>query len=50
MSNGMPFTPDTEQTAIAIAYRNRALVADQLAPYSPDNLRTYKWTEFKKGE
>ncbi|MCG9710226.1 capsid protein [Pseudoalteromonas sp. Isolate3] len=50
MSNGMPFTPDTEQTAIAIAYRNRALVADQLAPYSPVNLRTYKWTEFKKGE
>ena len=50
MSNGMPFTPDVEQTAIAIAYRNRALVADTLAPYSPVGLRNYKWTEFKKGE
>jgi len=50
MSNGMPFTPDVEQTAIAIAYRNRALVADTLAPYSPVGLRNYKWTEYKKGE
>ena len=32
MSNGMPFTPDTEQTAIAIAYKNKKLIADQLAP------------------
>ena len=50
MSNGMPFTPDVEQTAIAIAYRNRALVADTLAPYSPVGLRNYKWTEYIKGE
>ena len=50
MSNGMPFTPDVEQTAIAIAYRNRALVADTLAPYSPVGLRNYKWTEYKKGD
>nr|MDC2855434.1 hypothetical protein [Ningiella sp. W23] len=50
MSNGMPFTPDVEQTAIAIAYRNRALVADTLAPYSPVGLRNYKWTEYKKAK
>ena len=50
MSNGMPFTPDVEQTAIAIAYRNRALVADILAPYSAVNRREFKWTEYKKGE
>lgn len=50
MSNGMPFTPDVEQTAIAIAYRNKALVADILAPYSAVNRREFKWTEYKKGE
>lgn len=50
MSNGMPFTPDTEQTAIAIAYKNKKLIADQLAPYSPVGKRAFKWTEYNKGD
>ncbi|WP_105198968.1 capsid protein [Pseudoalteromonas sp. T1lg10] len=48
--NGMPFTPDTEQTAVAIAYSNRKLIADQLAPYSPVGKREFKWMEFGKGD
>ncbi|NUZ10162.1 capsid protein [Pseudoalteromonas sp. McH1-7] len=48
MSNGMPFTPDTHQTAIAIAYHNRALIANTLMPYSSVNRREYKWGEYEK--
>lgn len=36
MSGGpRPFPVDTQRTAIAIAYRNTTLVADQIAPYYP---------------
>ncbi|MEM5546992.1 capsid protein [Pseudoalteromonas fuliginea] len=50
MSNGMPFTPDVEQTAIAIAYTNKKLIADNLAPYSSVGKRSFEWTEYNKGD
>ena len=50
MSNGMPFTPNTEQTAIAIAYRNTGFIADQVMPYATVGLREYKWAEHVKDE
>ncbi|MEC4091830.1 capsid protein [Pseudoalteromonas rubra] len=50
MSNGMPFTPDVEQTAIAIAYSNRKLIAENLVPYAPVGKREYKWTSYKTEE
>ncbi|AOT08251.1 hypothetical protein [Pseudoalteromonas luteoviolacea] len=46
MSDGMPFTPDVQQTAIAIAYNNRQLIADRLLPYASVNRREYKWGEY----
>ena len=50
MSNGMPFTPDIEQTAVAIAYSNRRLIADTVIPYAPVGRREYKWTLYKTEE
>ncbi|OHU85522.1 MULTISPECIES: capsid protein [Pseudoalteromonas] len=50
MSNGMPFTPDVEQTAVAIAYTNRRLIADTVIPYAPVGRREYKWTLYKAEE
>ena len=50
MSNGMPFTPNVEQTAIAIAYHNKGFIADQVMPYAPVGKREYKWSEHIKDE
>ncbi|NOU50261.1 capsid protein [Pseudoalteromonas sp. JBTF-M23] len=47
MSNGMPFTPSVEQTAVAIAYKNKDLIADRALPYAPIGKREYSWTEYK---
>jgi hypothetical protein len=50
MSNGLPFTPNTEQTAIAIAYRNRQMIADQVCPRAPVGLKQFKYLEFDPAE
>lgn len=50
MSNGMPFTPNTEMTAIAIAYRNRQMIADAAAPRVGVGLREFKYLEFDPRE
>lgn len=50
MSNGFPFTPNTEQTAIAIAYRNRQMIADQVCPRAPVGLMQFKYLEFDPSE
>lgn len=50
MSNGMPFTPNTEMTAIAIAYRNRQMIADAVAPRVGVGLREFKYLEFDPRE
>lgn len=49
-NNGMPFTPDVEQTAIAIAYRNAELIADAVCPRSPVGKRTFEYRVFDKAE
>jgi hypothetical protein len=38
-----PFTPSVQYTAIALAYRNLDLIADQVLPRMPVNERTFKW-------
>ncbi|MEC8325910.1 MAG: capsid protein [Pseudomonadota bacterium] len=50
MSNGMPFTPSTEQTAIAIAYKNKRLIADIVAPRVPVGKMNFKYTVFNKND
>lgn len=42
--NGMPFTPDVEQTAIAIAYRNTHLIADTVCPRVPVGKLMFKYS------
>lgn len=50
MPNGVPFTPNTEQTAIAIAYRNRQMIADLVCPRAPVGLQQFKYMEFDPAE
>jgi hypothetical protein len=50
MSNGVPFTPNTEQTAIAIAYRNRQMIADLVCPRAPVGQQQFKYMEFDPAE
>lgn len=38
-----PFTPSPQYTAIALAYMNRAFIADQVLPRMPVTARTFKW-------
>lgn len=47
MSNA-PFQTDPVRTAIAIAYQNRAYVADMVSPRAPVGAEEYKWTEYNK--
>lgn len=46
----MPFTPDIEQTAIAIAYQNRRLIADMVCPRVPVGKRTFEYRTYDKAE
>lgn len=49
--SGAPFTIDPELTAIAIAYRNRKLIADEVLPMvQPVGTKTFKYTLFPQGE
>ncbi len=49
--SGAPFTIDPELTAIAIAYRNRALIADAVLPrVQAVGTKTFKYTLFPVGE
>lgn len=51
MSNSAPFTVDPALTAIAIAYSNRALIADLVLPrVTPVRTKEFKYTLFDKGE
>ena len=50
MSNGMPFTPSTEMTAIALAYRNTRLIADEVCPRSTVGKKNFKYTVFNTAE
>jgi len=50
MSNGMPFTPSVEQTAIAIAYRNMQLIADAVCPRMPVGKKEFKYNVFDSSE
>jgi hypothetical protein len=50
MSNGMPFTPSVEQTAVAIAYRNTNLIADLVCPRSPVGKLEFKYNVYDKVE
>lgn len=39
-----PFTPDTERTAIAIAYRPEGMIADRVLPRTPIGKRQFTYT------
>ncbi|AZZ98258.1 hypothetical protein [Pseudoalteromonas sp. R3] len=50
MSNGLPFTPNTEQTAIAIAYRNHKMIADDVCPRVPVGAAKFEYSVFDLAE
>lgn len=43
-----PFTPSVQYTAIALAYANRAMIADEVLPRIPVTERSFKWDEHEK--
>ncbi len=43
-----PFTPSPQYTAIALAYANRELIADQVLPRLSVNARQFKWDKHAK--
>lgn len=45
-----PFAINPDLTSIAIAYRNKSLIADRVLPRVPVNGSTFKWTEYEKGQ
>lgn len=45
-----PFTPDTFLSAIAIAYRNTDLIADEVMPRSPVDKYDFAWTKYDIAE
>ena len=45
-----PFPTNPDLTAIAIAYRNKSLIADRVLPRTPVNGQAYTWTEIPKGQ
>lgn len=49
MSNA-PFPINPDLTSIAIAYRNKQLIADRVLPRVGVNGSTFKWTEIPKGQ
>ncbi|CAN5610547.1 hypothetical protein BH10PSE5_BH10PSE5_01290 [soil metagenome] len=51
MAASAPFTIDPQLTAIAIAYRNRALIADDVLPrVAAVRTKEFRYTLFNKGE
>lgn len=48
MTQKYPFPVDPELTTIAMAYRNRLMVADSVLPIVPVGKREFKYTEFTK--
>lgn len=48
MSNGNVFVERPEYTGIAIAYKNKDLIADLVMPRRPVGSEIFKWTEFPK--
>lgn len=46
----MPFPVNPDLTAIAIAYQNKRLIADAVLPRTPVMAKTFKWTEYPKGQ
>ena len=47
MSNA-PFKTDPVRTAIALAYRNEAFIADMVLPRAPVSGEEFKWTSYNK--
>ncbi len=45
-----PFPIDPQLTAIAIAYRNRRLIADEVLPRMPVGKQEFKWWQYSLGE
>ncbi len=43
-----PFTPSPQYTAIALAYANREMIADQVLPRLPVNSSEFKWDKHEK--
>lgn len=43
-----PFTPSVQYTAIALAYSNREMIADQVLPRVTVNERSFKWDKHEK--
>lgn len=43
-----PFTPSVQYTAIALAYSNRAMIADEVLPRMTVNERSFKWDKHEK--
>jgi hypothetical protein len=51
MPNAAPFTVDPQLTAIAIAYRNRKLIADEVLPrVQPVRTKEFRYTLLPQGE
>ncbi len=51
MSNSAPFAIDPQLTGIAIAYRNRELIADLVLPrVTPVGTKSFRYTSFPQGE
>lgn len=45
-----PFTPSPQYTAIALAYQNKELIADQVLPRTPVTDRSFKWDLHTKSD
>ncbi len=50
MGQKTPFTITPELTAIAIAYKNKAMIADKVLPRVPVGTRSFKFTAYPIGE
>lgn len=50
MSQTRPFPIDTRLTGIALAYQNRALIADSVLPRVPVGNQSFKWLNWNKAE
>ncbi len=45
-----PFPIQPEYTAIALAYTNRAYIADEVSPRVPVGKREFKWNQYNRDE
>lgn len=50
MSQARPFVVDARLTGIALAYRNKSLIADEVLPRTPVGNQLFKWLNFNKPE